>query len=163
MTERHRVARREDFFSYKCWFRCCGCRVRKTDKWACLAPLLYVGLKLRKEPGLETRSWKIIKTVKIESLKINGTSGEQSSTKLKIQTFWKSFKKTFYMNLLGWHRLIKLYRFQVYGFITHHLYIVLCVHHPKASLLEHSLDVLSHITDGRGFMNLRRHRREGEN
>ena len=31
------------------------------------------------------------------------------------------------LNLLGWHWLIKLYRFQVYKSIPQHLYIVLCV------------------------------------
>ena len=41
----------------------------------------------------------------------------------------------FQLNLLRWHRLIKLYRFQVYDSTTHHLYMVLCVHHPKSSLL----------------------------
>ena len=44
-------------------------------------------------------------------------------------------KKLCWKILLGWHWLIKLYRFQVYNSITHHLYIVLCIHHPKSSLL----------------------------
>ena len=39
------------------------------------------------------------------------------------------------LNLLLWHWLIKLYRFQVYNSIIHYLYIVLCVHYPKSSLL----------------------------
>ena len=39
------------------------------------------------------------------------------------------------MNLLGWHWLIKLHRFQVYSSIMDHLYIVLCAHHPKSSVL----------------------------
>ena len=39
------------------------------------------------------------------------------------------------MTLFGWHWLIKLYRFQVYNSITHHLYIVLCVHHTMSGLL----------------------------
>ena len=39
------------------------------------------------------------------------------------------------MNLLGWHWLIKLYRFQVCNSLILHLYIVLCVHHPNSSLL----------------------------
>ena len=47
----------------------------------------------------------------------------------------KIHKAFFKMNLLGWHWLIKLYRFQMYNSTTHHLYIVLCVHHPKSSLL----------------------------
>ena len=41
----------------------------------------------------------------------------------------------FLLNLLGCHWLIKLYRFQVYDSIIHHLYIVLCVHHPKLNFL----------------------------
>ena len=39
------------------------------------------------------------------------------------------------LNLLGWCWLIKLYRFRVYNSTTHHLYVVLRVHHPKSSLL----------------------------
>ena len=46
----------------------------------------------------------------------------------------RSFKKI-WLNLLEWHWLIKLYRFQVYNSITHHLYVVLCIHHPQSSLL----------------------------
>ena len=38
------------------------------------------------------------------------------------------------MNLLGWHWLTELYRFQVHNSTTHHLYTVLCVHHPTSSL-----------------------------
>ena len=38
-------------------------------------------------------------------------------------------------NLLGWHGLIKLHRFQGYSSTIRHLYIALCVHHPKSSLL----------------------------
>ena len=39
----------------------------------------------------------------------------------------------FLLNLLGWwHWLIKLYRFQVYNSMIHHLYILLCVHHSKS-------------------------------
>ena len=41
------------------------------------------------------------------------------------------FKK---LNLLGC-LLRKLYRFKVYSSVTHHLYIALCVHHPKSGLL----------------------------
>ena len=41
----------------------------------------------------------------------------------------------FKLNILWWHWLIKLYRFQVYNSIIHHLYIILYVHHPKSSLL----------------------------
>ena len=37
--------------------------------------------------------------------------------------------------LLEIHWLIKLHRFQVYNSIMYHLYIVLCVHHHKSSLL----------------------------
>ena len=36
---------------------------------------------------------------------------------------------------MGWHGLIKLYRFQVYSSTIPHLYIVMRVHHPKSSLL----------------------------
>ena len=42
------------------------------------------------------------------------------------------------LNLFGWHWLIKLYRFQVYNSKIHHVYIVLCAHHPKSSLLSPS-------------------------
>ena len=40
----------------------------------------------------------------------------------------------FSLNLLVWHWLIKLNRFQVYISIMHQLYIVLCFHHRKSSL-----------------------------
>ena len=43
--------------------------------------------------------------------------------------------KNILWNLLGLHWLIQLYRFQVHNSLIHHLYIVLCVHHPKVSLL----------------------------
>ena len=48
--------------------------------------------------------------------------------------FFLKFQKIL-LNLLWWHRLIKLYRFEVDNSIVHHLYIVLCVHHPKSSHL----------------------------
>ena len=38
----------------------------------------------------------------------------------------------FLLNLLGWHWLIKLCRFQTYTSIIHPLDIVLCAHHPKS-------------------------------
>ena len=41
----------------------------------------------------------------------------------------------FRLNLLGWQWLIKLHRSQVYNSIVHHLYIVLCAHHPKSGVL----------------------------
>ena len=36
---------------------------------------------------------------------------------------------------MGWHWLIKLFRFQVYNSMINHLYSALCVHHPKSNLL----------------------------
>ena len=38
------------------------------------------------------------------------------------------------MNLLGWHWLIKLHKFQACNSIIHYLCIALYVHHPKSSL-----------------------------
>ena len=52
----------------------------------------------------------------------------------KYYTFNVFFKK-FLSDLLGWHWLIKLYRFQVHCSMIHHLYIISCVHQPKSSLL----------------------------
>ena len=46
--------------------------------------------------------------------------------------FLFKFKKI--LNLLGWHWLSKLYTVQVHNSTTHHLYLILCVHHPKSSL-----------------------------
>ena len=43
--------------------------------------------------------------------------------------------KKFYWICWG-DRLIKLYSFQVYNSILHYLYIILCGHHPKSSLLQ---------------------------
>ena len=57
-----------------------------------------------------------------------------------------SFSFHFYLstllNLLRWHWLIKLYRCQVYNSLIRHVYIVLCVHHPKSSLLPSHLSLL---------------------
>ena len=39
------------------------------------------------------------------------------------------------LNALGWHLLIPLHRFQVYKPMTHDLYIALCAHHLRSSLL----------------------------
>ena len=51
---------------------------------------------------------------------------------------WFHIQKTlfFLFNLLGWHWLTKLYRFQVHSSTTNNLYTVLCVHRPKSSLLQ---------------------------
>ena len=46
----------------------------------------------------------------------------------------------FLLNVLGWLWIIKLYRFQVYSSMIHHPHIVLCVHHPKSSLLVREMD-----------------------
>ena len=53
----------------------------------------------------------------------------------RLQTLPWSWVLSLKLNLLWWHRLIKLYRFEVDNSIVHHLYIVLCVHHPKSSHL----------------------------
>ena len=45
------------------------------------------------------------------------SNGEIAGTNAR----WRNFFK---LNLLGWHWLIKLHRFQVYNSITHHLCIV---------------------------------------
>ena len=45
------------------------------------------------------------------------------------------FKK---LNWLGWHRFIKIYKFQGYNPMTHFLYIVLCVHQLSPVSLHHS-------------------------
>ena len=47
---------------------------------------------------------------------------------------------------MGWHWLIRLYRFQVYSSMIHHLYIVLCVYHPKLNLLYHHIFYLTPFT-----------------
>lgn len=49
------------------------------------------------------------------------------------------FLKINSLNLLGWHWLSKLYRFQLHDFITHQLCTVLYVHRPKSSLPHHHL------------------------
>ena len=48
------------------------------------------------------------------------------------------FFKFLKLNLLERDWLIQLFRFQVYNSTTRHLYSVLCVHHPKSSLLRSS-------------------------
>lgn len=49
----------------------------------------------------------------------------------------------FLFNLLGWLWLIKLYRFQEYKSIIHH---VLCVYHTKSSFLPPPLSLLLHLS-----------------
>ena len=41
----------------------------------------------------------------------------------------------FVLNVLGWHWLVRLYRFQVYISVVQDLHIVLCAHHAKSSHL----------------------------
>lgn len=40
----------------------------------------------------------------------------------------------FVLHLLQWHSLIKLYSFQVYNSMIHHLYIAVCAHNPKPNI-----------------------------
>ena len=42
--------------------------------------------------------------------------------------------KIYLLDILGWHWLIKLHRFQVDNSIIHHLYIVLCVHQSQVTI-----------------------------
>ena len=63
-----------------------------------------------------------------------GTQGSPSSLLVDTETTVPLLKKCL-LNLLGLHWLIKSYRFQVYNSITHHLYVVLCVRHPRFNLL----------------------------
>ena len=51
------------------------------------------------------------------------------------QTHWDMLKGVIvcFIEFIGVILLMKLYRFQVYNSITHHLYIVLYAHHPKSS------------------------------
>ena len=79
-----------------------------------------------------------------------GSGGVTRFAGESVSNKWQSwdFLKKFLLNLLRWHWLIKLYWFQVYNSITHHLYkqardlydlkrnqsvicifIALCVHH----------------------------------
>ena len=41
----------------------------------------------------------------------------------------------FKLNLLGWHWLVQLSRFQICNSIIHYLYVVSCAYHPKSNLL----------------------------
>ena len=52
-----------------------------------------------------------------------------------LERFLGTLFFSFLLNLLGWHRLAKLYRFQMHSSTTHHVYTVLCVHRPKSRLL----------------------------
>ena len=56
--------------------------------------------------------------------------------KIKNKVVFSLFLK-FLLNWLGWHWLIKLYRFQVYNSIIHYLYIVLCVHYQSQVFCYH--------------------------
>ena len=46
---------------------------------------------------------------------------------------------SFYLNLLGWHRLTKLYRFPVHSSTARHLCTVVGVHHPCQVSVHHHL------------------------
>ena len=54
----------------------------------------------------------------------------------QVRISWSTFSFSLFkkLTLLGWHGLKKLYKFQVFSSITHHLYIALCAHHPKSHL-----------------------------
>ena len=82
----------------------------------------------RKTPILENILKKRAKVFgQTETKKILDTSVLFNLSKVKFGVFL--------LNLLGWHWLIKLCRFQAYSCIIHHLYIVLCIHHSKTSPL----------------------------
>ena len=116
-------------------------RVTSADGWWCRGPVV---------PKIATRWQKRHKSRSGEThLLVIGTREhrwerwERKGGKWKNLVF-STLKETavtsFYfvslsLNLLGWYWLIKFCRFPAYNSITHHLYIVWCVHHPKASLL----------------------------
>ena len=58
---------------------------------------------------------------------------------------------SFLLDVLGWHWLPQLQRFQVHDSTSHHLHIVLCVHHPsQVSAHHHSPPcTLLHLLPGR--------------
>ena len=57
------------------------------------------------------------------------------SRKLMCLSYIHFFFKNFKLNVLGWHELIKLYRFQMQNSIVHYLYVALHVYPPKTNLL----------------------------
>lgn len=60
--------------------------------------------------------------------------------KIQAPPFLKKWFISLYLsNLLHLHQLIKLHVFRVYNFIILHLYLVLCVRHPKSCLLKKCL------------------------
>ena len=59
-----------------------------------------------------------------------------------LLSLWQA-ETLFLLNLLEWHWLIKLYRCQVYNSATHHLHIVLCVHHPSQVSFRHHSQTLN--------------------
>ena len=54
---------------------------------------------------------------------------------LTICGFLFNFIYLFLLNLFRWHWLTKLHRFQGHNSTKHHLHNVLCIRHPKSSLL----------------------------
>ena len=59
----------------------------------------------------------------------------------------------FLLNVLGWHRLTKSYRFQVHSSTTHYLYTELCVHSPQNSSLRPSQFILYNLLPTPAFTN----------
>ena len=94
-------------------------------------------------------NWKTLHTIKSNSvssrcsevsfkhliLRTGGNSAKSSKTFLLVFVYWDMSFPPRLLNSLGWHWLTKLCRFQVHNSTAHHLYPVLCVHHPNSSLL----------------------------
>ena len=55
-------------------------------------------------------------------------------------SYFKNF--LFCIEFIGWHWLIQLCRFQVHNSVTHHLYVVVCVHQPSQVSFCHHLSPL---------------------
>ena len=85
---------------------------------------------------LETRPWDVVQKGQswcslkcfVKSLTAKVIWAVSGALNLFIYLF-------FLFNLLVWHWLIKLHRFQMYNSLIHHLYILLRVHHSKPGFL----------------------------
>lgn len=77
-------------------------------------------------------------------------------SKLKEDRIFYFLKLLF--NLLGWSWLIKLYRVQAYNSRTHHLHIILCVHHlSQVSCLQYLSPLYPPLPPATPFSTVMRH------
>ena len=117
---------------WECLLRCPG---KMGILSSCTKGRVHSG-KAKAQRAAQSRWDLLLQQWKSRSTRKFGKPSSEPQSKCFHGTFHAGcFLKKILLNLLRWHWLIKLYRFHLYNSIIHHLYIVLCVHHPNSSLL----------------------------